>query len=473
MDLPVTLDQARRVAHWMKAHFAAEMAAAAPTSPIDTDLLCAIACQESAIYWLGWIDKYTPDAVIAHCVFDASGDDPSSPRKQFPRNTAEFRAAYGDAFTQMLIDEANAMRQMRKMAPAQIVYKGYGIFQYDLQFVQDPKQRPFFEQRLWRDFSECARRAAGELGANYARSGSLKRAIHDYNGSGAAADAYANNVLQFLSAIKSDATLHEEAQVNYPGHVVEAGEQDVALVAAIQNELKKQGYGPFGAAFDDRMSATVRLFQSQHVDREGRPLDPDGVIGPLTWTAIFGAGTSPGQVTQGSTKLAQATVDLAHRQVGVMEQPPGSNRGPQVDQYLARVGIAPNQGTADDRYWCMAFAYWCVDESAKALGVANPLVKTASVLDQWNRCANRPGVTRISQAQAKADMTKVEPGQLLILDHGGGTGHTGIVASIDGPHLTVIEGNASNIPNDRNGVGVFQTSYRKISDPIVKGFLAF
>lgn len=263
--------------------------------------------------------------------------------------------------------------------------------------------------------------------------------------------------------------------MNYPGRLIKSGEGDHALVTAIQNALVAAGYGPFTAGvYDDAMESTVKLFQSQHVDRDGRRLDSDGVVGPMTWGAIFGGATVPPKaVTSRTSALAQEALNVAHAQVGVMEQPVGSNRGPQVDEYLKRVGIDPVHTTADQRYWCMAFVYWCVDEAAKRRSVPNPLAHTAGVIDQWNRCQNRPGVTRITAADACANPSKIEPGQILILDHGGGAGHTGIISGVDGPHLTVVEGNANSLANSRNGLGVFETRSRKITDHEVKGLLAY
>ena len=98
MPLPISIRQAKSAARWMRNHFLAEMTAAAPQAPIDPPLLCAIACQETAYVWLDWIDQHTPAEVIAHCVFDASGDAPGAPRSAFPHNTAAFRTVYGAAF---------------------------------------------------------------------------------------------------------------------------------------------------------------------------------------------------------------------------------------------------------------------------------------------------------------------------------------------------------------------------------------
>ena len=55
---------------------------------------------------------------------------------------------------------------------------------------------------------------------------------------------------------------------------------DVAVVQAI---LTARGYytGPLDGIFGDALDTAVRKFQSDHA------LDPDGVVGPLTWRKIL------------------------------------------------------------------------------------------------------------------------------------------------------------------------------------------
>ncbi|WP_227632812.1 hypothetical protein, partial [Klebsiella pneumoniae] len=82
-------------------------------------------------------------------------------RNAFPANTAIFRKKYGDQVTAEFIDEANRTRALRKMGPKDWVYKGYGIFQYDLQHIlTDPS---FFLNKQWRDFPSCLTRVLNEL----------------------------------------------------------------------------------------------------------------------------------------------------------------------------------------------------------------------------------------------------------------------------------------------------------------------
>lgn len=59
------------------------------------------------------------------------------------------RQRYGDQFTQMLIDEANETRALRGFGPKDWVYKGYGIYQYDLQHV--PGNEAFIRVRAFVD----------------------------------------------------------------------------------------------------------------------------------------------------------------------------------------------------------------------------------------------------------------------------------------------------------------------------------
>jgi hypothetical protein len=195
MTLPITKQQAHRVGRWMKPNFGNAIRDAIAGTMFSLDNICGIACQETAYFWVSRIDSLPPDKILARCVLDASGDIAGHPRGVFPRNTAKFREKYGDAFTDMLIAEANATRAIRGLGPAAIVYKGYGIFQYDLQYVIGDEA--FFRDKKWYQFSECLDRLMKELREKFAAHGEVKKAIRAYNGSGPDAEEYANNVMKF------------------------------------------------------------------------------------------------------------------------------------------------------------------------------------------------------------------------------------------------------------------------------------
>ncbi len=194
-ELPISRPQAHKVATWLKANFGTKLEAASAGTPFSVDLLCAIACQETAYFWVGFINSLPVQTIVERCVLDASGDYPGTSRSVFPVNTAAFRNKLGDQFTGMLIEEANKTRALRNYDPRAWVYKGYGIFQYDLQYVLT--DRTFFEGKQWCSFDACLGKAIHELKEKYRITGDLWRAVRAYNGSGASATKYANNVMTF------------------------------------------------------------------------------------------------------------------------------------------------------------------------------------------------------------------------------------------------------------------------------------
>lgn len=181
----------------MKTNFGTSIATAIKRSPFSTDIICGIACQETAYFWISFLDKLSRDDILARCVLDASGDFPGTQRSAFPKNTSVFRKRYGDEFTNLLIEEANKTRKLRGYGPKDWVYKGYGIYQYDLQAVVDDES--FFRERKWYDFADCLDRVMKELTGKYKTKQDVWKAIKAYNGSGDAATSYANNVVQFAS----------------------------------------------------------------------------------------------------------------------------------------------------------------------------------------------------------------------------------------------------------------------------------
>lgn len=258
----------------------------------------------------------------------------------------------------------------------------------------------------------------------------------------------------------------------FPGHVAKLGSGDASLVVQVQQALATRGYGPFtSGVYDAAMASIVMLFQSQHADADGHALVVDGEVGRHTWAALFGAvPVTPASAP--STLMLQA-LGIAGSQVGQMEEPPGANRGPMVDEYLRATGVPLNAANPDSRAWCMAFVYWTFQAAAGALGRINPLPKTASVLGHWQQAATVPGARLIKADQSFNDPTLIKPGLIFILDFGGGLGHTGLVERVmPGGRLSTLEGNTNN-DGSRKGVGVFRLDRRKLNDPTLKGFVDY
>lgn len=135
--------------------------------------------------------------------------------------------------------------------------------------------------------------------------------------------------------------------------------------------------------------------------------------------------------------LQEKALEVAATQLGQHEEPLGSNWGHPVQDYLASVGI--NFPAS----WCMAFVYWSFNKAAGQLGVPNTLVKTGGVLHAWQDGNN-------IKYHAVKDP---QPGDIFIMDHGHGLGHTGIVEKVDENFVYTIEGN-TNDSGSREGIEV-------------------
>ncbi len=125
---------------------------------------------------------------------------------------------------------------------------------------------------------------------------------------------------------------------------------------------------------------------------------------------------------------------VAKTQLGVKELP--GNRGPKIKEYLNSVGL--NEGYS----WCAAFVYWCFQNASRSLNVPNPCIKTAGALNHWNLTKG-----------IKVKMPR--SGDIFIIDHGHGLGHTGMVKTVDpvAKTYTTVEGN-SNTSGSREGYEV-------------------
>lgn len=200
------------------------------------------------------------------------------------------------------------------------------------------------------------------------------------------------------------------------------------------------------------------------MDGQGQSLKVDGVVGPLTWSVLFGSLSLPPRIGEAASPLVKNALIVAATQVGVMEDPPGSNRGPQVDEYLRAVGVSPGYA------WCTAFVYWTFQQAATRLQATNPTVRTAGVLDHWNK-AGRAGIARLLPDEVQENFSLLKAGLIFVINTGQGKGHMGIVEDFRDDRLTTIEGN-TNLPGDREGVGVFRRTSRKLSD-INKGFISY
>ena len=130
---------------------------------------------------------------------------------------------------------------------------------------------------------------------------------------------------------------------------------------------------------------------------------------------------------------------LKHR--GVVEV--GNNDGPEVRAWLARVFRKPGAP------WCAAFAWCCLDDACRELGLSNPIPATA-------------GVHLLAQRARIAGGWTAEPGPGFVGLHDAGKskagarlGHCGIILEVGEHHCLGIEGNTDEA-GSREGQGVHE-----------------
>jgi hypothetical protein len=144
----------------------------------------------------------------------------------------------------------------------------------------------------------------------------------------------------------------------------------------------------------------------------------DTATGP--WSA---SATAP--VPGSGTNAGQAILNLVRGEVGVTEQPPGSNDSPRIAQYrqaTAGSGVGP---------WCAYFTSWAAREAGVPLGDAGQGFGRVDDVWAW---AERSGKA------IPTDGGKPQPGDLIVWDE-----HIGIVDAVgaDGT-ISTIEGNSSD-----------------------------
>jgi hypothetical protein len=109
----------------------------------------------------------------------------------------------------------------------------------------------------------------------------------------------------------------------------------------------------------------------------------------------------------------------------------------------------------------------CFEQASDQLDVANPCVKTAGVLEHWDRA---PALDRVTADAATNDPTLIRPGAIFVIDHGNGKGHAGLVTRVVSGNIDTIEGNTSEA-GSREGDGVYEKT--RAVDSINVGFIDY
>jgi len=143
-------------------------------------------------------------------------------------------------------------------------------------------------------------------------------------------------------------------------------------------------------------------------------------------SALASAQADPASAVDGSGDGSNAglrALAVAKSQLGVTEQPPGSNDGPQISMYRSAVA-----GSYAGAPWCAYFVSWCAAQAGAPLGSTGQGLGSVAEITDWAKSTGRFTETP-------------QPGDLILF----GTEHVGIVESVnpDGT-LTTVEGNTSN-----------------------------
>ena len=134
-----------------------------------------------------------------------------------------------------------------------------------------------------------------------------------------------------------------------------------------------------------------------------------------------------------ATNAGQAIVNLVSKEVGVKEQPPGSNDSPRIAQFrqaTAGSGVGP---------WCAYFTSWAAREAGVPLGDNGQGFGRVDDVYAWAQKAGKA-------IPNTGGNVKPQPGDLIVWDE-----HIGVVESVgaDGT-INTIEGNSSDQVSKRS-----------------------
>jgi hypothetical protein len=139
-----------------------------------------------------------------------------------------------------------------------------------------------------------------------------------------------------------------------------------------------------------------------------------------------GAAGSVNGVSQVSGTVGQKMVALAQKEIGVKEEPMGSNDGARIKEYrtaTAGSGVGP---------WCAYFQSWLAKQAGAPLGEQGQGFGSVDALYAWAK--------RTGKATDNAAGVTPKAGDLIVFDE-----HIGLVESVDQDGTVhTIEGNSSD-----------------------------
>ena len=130
----------------------------------------------------------------------------------------------------------------------------------------------------------------------------------------------------------------------------------------------------------------------------------------------------------GGTGAGAAVLNLVRGELGVTEEPPGSNESARIARYRQATAGAPGPGP-----WCAYFVSWAAREAGVPLGDSGQGFGRVDDVYAWAQQAGK--------AIPNGPGARPQPGDLIVWDE-----HIGVVESVaaDGS-VTTIEGNSSHM----------------------------
>ena len=155
---------------------------------------------------------------------------------------------------------------------------------------------------------------------------------------------------------------------------------------------------------------------------------------------------APPSIPDGLSPLYQRTLELALAEVGAHEEPPHSNRGPRVDQYL--IGVDGRGGwlitdlSDSDRKWCARFAVWGTDRAVADLSLLETTVDPFQGGSRGGGLASGAKLVRTARA-LELIRSGPAPGRIGVIVHANGGSHVVrcVLVEPGGATMITIEGN--------------------------------
>lgn len=212
--------------------------------------------------------------------------------------------------------------------------------------------------------------------------------------------------------------------------------------------------------FDSAVRQAVKVFQSRMFDSRGRPLEPDGIVGPLTWwaletedaTAVFDSMCLSNfyEVPEkGGSTIGRAALKVA---IEEMTKGAGEEGGNNMGPFVAKYHRMPEERSNKLKYaWCAAFVSFCFSKASSRLNRSMPFKYTGGAQNILNQAkANNKYVFKPGDSYNEdLNLDIPQPGDVVVWKRGSKAwqGHVGIVHSVSDGIMYVVEGNRGPYPS--------------------------